>query len=202
MKYKTVFWDFNGVLSHDFFYRPLQKTHPKAWDFVQSHVFGPLGDDLIPRWMRADVDLNFINNLVNQRTGVDISILEKSVALGGEQFAIDSRHFDVIDHLKSKGVKVGLVTDNMDVFDLYINPHYQFESLFDVVVNSFPYKKLKREGLFDIAMKLIKSDDYSSTLLIEDSPRSVGHFKSLGGDAYQYRNFEDFKTWADTNLNP
>lgn len=201
MKYKTVFWDFNGVISHDFFYRPLQKTHPKAWDFIQSHVFGPLGGDIIPRWMRADVDLGYVNNHINQQTGVDLTTLEESVARGGAQFAIDSRHFELIDRLKSKGVKVGLVTDNMDVFDLYINPHYQFETLFDVVVNSFPFKKLKREGLFDIAMKLIGTDDYSSTLLIEDSPRSISHFQSLGGDGHHYRNFEDFKLWADANLN-
>jgi hypothetical protein len=202
MKYKTVFWDFNGVVSHDFFYRPLQKTHPKAWDFVQSHIFGPLGNDVITKWMRADIDLKFINDYIIKQTGVDQPTLEDSLIKGGAQFAIDSRHFDLIDRLKSSGIKVGLVTDNMDVFDLYINPHYQFETLFDVVVNSFPFKMLKSEGLFDVAMKLIGTNDYDSALLIEDSPSSIGHFKSLGGNGYHYRNFEDFKIWADTNLNP
>lgn len=201
MKYKTVFWDFNGVLSHDFFYRPLQKTHPKVWNFIQSHVFGPLGGDLIPRWMRADIDLSFVNNYISQHTGIDSVALKEAVVRGSIEFAIDNRHFDLVDKLKSQGVKVGLVTDNMDVFDLYINPHYQFKSIFDVVINSFSFKKLKREGLFDIAMKLVGSNEYGSALLIEDSLGSIDHFRALGGNAYHYHNFEDFRHWLVNDLN-
>jgi FMN phosphatase YigB (HAD superfamily) len=200
MAYETVFWDFSGVLSKDYFYKPLKNSHPQVWEFIQTKIFGPESDGKIPKWMRADLNHHDIEKIIIQETGIDPNILTQSLVNGTVNFEIETRHYPIVEELKQHGSKVGLVTDNMDVFDNYLRPQFKFESVFDVVISSFSHKKLKAEGLFDIAMNAIGSTDYSSALLIEDSLKSTNFFKSKGGHAYVYTTFEDFQIWADQNL--
>jgi FMN phosphatase YigB (HAD superfamily) len=200
MKYQTIFWDFNGVLSHDLFYKPLKTSHPKVWDFIQTNIFGSQSKGKVSKWMRADLNIGDINKLIVQKTGINPEVLNLSLTVGSKNFEIETGHIPIAKELKKMGVKVGLVTDNMDVFDLFVRPNFDFESIFDVIINSFTYKKLKIEGLFEIAMKAIGSTDYSRTLLIEDSANSINYFKTLGGDTYSYTTFENFHSWADKNL--
>lgn len=153
----------------------------------------------INRWMRADVNLDDILSQILSNNNLTREELIHSLETGCRQFKLESRLLDLAKDLGAKGVKTVLLTDNMDVFDIYLQPHYRFDQYFNFVINSFTHKLLKREGLLEVARKTIGDVSFSNALLIEDSVKTCDYFKSLGGDAYTYTNFESFIIWARHN---
>jgi FMN phosphatase YigB (HAD superfamily) len=201
VKYKAVFWDFDGVWSKDYFYKSLSKNYPQVWKFIQTHVWGPNGEGRVDKWMRGELDMTDINKHISKGTGMDFNVLTKKLLEDVSQMEIEMGHIPIVKALKKKGIKIGMITNNMDVFDIVTRPKLKFDKLFDgKVFNSFAYKKMKAEGLFDLAMKSIDHSDYSTTLLIDDSARARAAFEVKGGQTYAYTTFEDFKSWANENL--
>ena len=201
MKFKTVFWDFDGVWSKDLFYKSFPTNYPQVWEFIQTNVWGSKAKRLIDGWMKGELNMDDINTHISKGTGMDLKLLTNRFLKDVAQMEIEMRHIPIIKSLKKKGVKVGMITNNMDVFDIVTRPRLKLDQLFDnMVFNSFTYKKMKADGLFDIAMKSIGHTDYATTLLIDDSSRAREAFEAKGGQAYAYTTFEDFQTWADENL--
>jgi len=199
-RFKTVFWDFDGVWSKDVFYKSLVKTHPRVWEFIQTKVWGPGGEGRIEKWMRGELTMNDINRHISEGTGMNFEDLTKTFLDDVAQMQIETGHTPIIQALKERGVKVGMITNNMDVFNTVTRPKLRLDDLFDGVFDSFSYKKMKADGLFDIAMQSFGNTDYSVALLIDDSPRARAAFEVKGGQTYTYSTFEDFKNWADKNL--
>jgi len=198
---EAAFWDFDGVWSKDRFYNSLAQLHPKAHQFVQTEVFGPNSNGYVDKWMRAELTMTDINRLISQKTGVDFDLLTKSFIDDVAQMAIEMRHVPIIEKLKQNGVKVGMITNNMDVFSTITAPRLHLLDLFDDrVYNSFTYGVLKADGLYDIAMRKAGLTDYSTALMIDDSPKARTAFEAKGGLTYAYTNFEEFQDWANKNL--
>lgn len=201
MKFKTVFWDFDGVWSKDLFYKSFPHDYPLVWEFIQAHVWGPNGENRVDRWMKGELNMDDINVHISKGTGMDFKSLSKRFLDDVAQMEIEMRHIPIIEKLKKKGVKVGMITNNMNVFDIVTKPRLKLDQLFNnMVFNSFTYKMMKADGLFDIAMRSIGHVDYATTLLIDDSPRARTAFEAKGGQTYAYTTFEDFQTWANQNL--
>jgi FMN phosphatase YigB (HAD superfamily) len=195
-QFKTVFWDFDGVWSKDVFYKSLIKTHPHVWEFIQTQVWG----SGVEKWMRGELTMDDINRHISNGTGLDFDVITKTFLEDVAQMKIETRHTPIVQALKKQGVSVGMITNNMDVFNTVTRPRLKLDDLFDGVFDSFSYKKMKAEGLFDIAMQSLGSTDYSVALLIDDSPRARDAFEVKGGNTYAYSTFEDFKAWANKNL--
>lgn len=201
MKYKAVFWDFDGVWSKDYFYKSFSKDYPQVWEFIQTHVWGPDGEGRVDKWMRGELTMTDINKHISKGTGMDFDALTKKFLEDVSQMEIEMRHAPIVKALKKNGIRVGMITNNMDVFDIVTRPKLKFDKLFnDKVFNSFAYKKMKAEGLFDIAMESIDQLDYSTALLIDDSARARVAFEAKGGQTYPYTTFESFQDWANKNL--
>lgn len=199
-RYTAVFWDFDGVWSTDVFYKSLEKTHPFVWNFIQTKIWGEGGEGRVEKWMRGELTMNDINRYICDGTGIRFDMLTKIFLEDVAQMETEVRHIPIVQAVKAQGIKVGMITNNMDVFDTVTRLRLKLDDLFDHVCNSFTYKKLKREGLFDIAMRALDVNTYNTTLLIDDSPRARASFESRGGHTYPYTTFEDFKMWADKNL--
>lgn len=198
--YKTIFWDFDGVWSKDVFYKSMAKTHPHIWEFIQTKVWGPGGEGRVDKWMRGELTMDDINHHISGGTGIDFNVLTKVFLEDVAQMQIETRHIPIVQALKERGVKVGMITNNMDIFVTVTRPRLQLDGLFDGVFDSFSYKRMKADGLFDIAMQSLGNTDYNVALLIDDSPRARAAFEAKGGHTYTYSTFEDFKIWADKNL--
>ena len=198
--YTTILWDFDGVWSEDVFYKSLSKTHPHVWDFIQTKVWGPEGEGKVEKWMRGQLAMNDINRFISEGTGMDFNTLTMIFLDDVLKMEMETRHIPIVRAVKAQGMKVGMVTNNMDVFDSVTRVNQKLDNLFDGVFNSFTFKKLKGEGLFDIAMQALGNPKYDTTLLIDDSPRARAGFESRGGHTYSYTTFDDFKSWADKNL--
>lgn len=199
-RYTTVFWDFDGVWSEDVFYKSLAKTHPRVWNFIQTKIWGHDGEGRVEKWMRGDLTKDDINRYISEGTGMDFDTLTRTFLDDVAKMKMDTRHIPIVQAIKKQGMKVGMVTNNMDVFDTVTRLRLKLDNLFDGVFNSFTYKKLKTEGLFDIAMQSFGNPDYDTTLLIDDSPHARAIFEMRGGHTYSYKTFEDFKIWIDKNF--
>ena len=199
-RYTTVFWDFDGVWSEDVFYKSLAKTHPRIWEFIQTKIWGPGGEGRVEKWMKGELTKDDINRYISEGTGMDFSELARIFLDDVTQMEMEMRHIPIVQALKNQGIKVGMITNNMDVFDTVTRSRLKLDNLFDGVFNSFTYKKLKTEGLFDIAMQSFGNPGYDTTLLIDDSPRARAGFEVKGGHTYPYMTFENFKVWADKYL--
>lgn len=199
MKFSTIYFDFNGVVGQDYFFKPLSLSHPAVYQYIQTEIFGPSGGDIINRWMRADVNLDDILSQILSNNNLTREELIHSLETGCRQFRLENRLLDLAKDLGAKGVKTVLLTDNMDVFDIYLQPQYRFDQYFTFVINSFTHKLIKKEGLFEVARTTIGDTTLDHTLLIEDSIKTCVYFETLGGTAYTYTNFESFIIWARHN---
>lgn len=200
MKYNAVFWDFDGVWSKDRFYKSLIKTHPDVYAFIQTKVFGSANNGLVDKWMKAELNMDDVNRLIAFNTGIDFDLLTNIFLKDVSRMEIEVRHIPIIKKLKMNGVKVGMITNNMDVFSIVTTPRLKLLDLFDgQVFNSSDYGILKSEGLYDVVVESV-AVPFSSSLLIDDSIKARTAFEAKGGHTYAYDTFEKFESWVRNNL--
>lgn len=149
--------------------------------------------------MRGELTMDNINQFIARQTGMEFKVLTEKFLEDVWQIKVETGHVPIVQRLKQQGVKVAMVTDNMEVLDTITRPRLKLDELFDGVFNSFTHKMLKSEGLFDLAMQEMGAV-YSTTLMIDDSERSRTAFEIRGGKTYAYTTFEDFQKWTEENL--
>lgn len=205
MKYAAALFDFDGVLSTDRFYvnsnyKRLLSEHPQTWEFIQGHIFQ--NSDIPDRWMRNELTMDDVNYFISQQTGIPFDQLSQILIENISHMRIEQRLLTLARQLRDKQVAVGIVTNNMDVFNKVTIP--RLKGVFPVIVNSADYGLLKQESdgkLFDIALELLGIyPKYSKTLLIDDSVSARAIFQAKGGNTYAYSTYDSFETWALSNL--
>jgi len=196
---KTVFFDFDGVLSKDYFYTNLKDVYPEVYRFIQKTVFGKQSK-MPDKWMRGELTSNEVNRFISINTGLDFTKLSKLFIESVKAMRIEKPLVDLAVSLKDNLFQTALITNNMDVFDKITKHRHQLDSTFPVIVNSFNYGVLKHEEngkLFDIAMYKLKIRDYKNALLIDNSAKARKMFEQKGGSTFAYTDYPSFKKWAD-----
>jgi len=202
MKFKTIFFDFDGVLCHDYFYSNLKESYPEVSSFIEKSVFGK-GSEIPDKWMRAKLTMDDVNKMISQNTGIDFDLLSNLFIESVKMMRVDKNLLNLANHLKSKNIKVALVTNNMDVFNMVTIKHNNLDQVFLVIVNSYDYGLMKHDEngkLFDIALEKIGESDYSNVLLIDDSAKMRAAFENKGGSTFPYDTFENFEPWMKEYL--
>ncbi len=70
MNYRTVFFDFDGVLSKGRFYeKTLLPQYREVYEWIQSNIF--CDKELVQKWMRNQVDSTDINRLIAENTKIE-----------------------------------------------------------------------------------------------------------------------------------
>jgi FMN phosphatase YigB (HAD superfamily) len=202
IKYRVVLFDFDGVLSRGYFYSGLKKDAPLVYNFIEENVFGSLSGKM-DQWMKGQLTWVQINQLIAQETEFDEQKLYEHLVGSIRRMKIEQRLLELSSQLQEKGVKVGLVTDNMDIFNEVTIQHHKLAEFFPVIINSCDYGLLKHEKegeLFEIALEKLQHNSFEEALLIDDSQRIVQVFQNKGGSIYTYINYEQFEPWAQQNL--
>ena len=185
--FKSVLFDFDGVLCNGKFYeKTLQPDYQAVYDWIQSDIFGD--KELVHKWMRNQITSPEINKLISERTFIEYGILEDLFECSVRQMELDNDVLDLVKALKLSGKKVGIVTDNMDVFTQITIQNHQLDKLFDVVINSADHGLLKKDDhgkLFDMALSLL-DESIENSLMIDDSATTVDLFKQKGGQGFVY----------------
>ena len=180
---RTVFFDFDGVLCFDRFYKSIKKKYPEVFRFIQENVFNT---EMIDGWMRNEINSNDVNLLISKKTGIDFDELDSLFIKDVEEMDLDLRP---VSFFKERV----LVTNNMDVFSEVTKK--RLKKVFPFMFNSADYGVLKTEGLFDIVLKELNLK-YEDVLLIDNSERIGRFFKQKGGQFYLYKTYEEFESSA------
>jgi FMN phosphatase YigB (HAD superfamily) len=198
-KSEAVFFDFDGVLCTDRFYTTLIREYPLAARFINGNIFGgPLG--YADRWMRGEYTYHEINMLISEATGVPLDKLTDLFKIGVQQMKVNPELLQFAVSLKKKGIRIALVTNNMDIFNEITIPEKRLAEVFPLILNSFDYKLMKQDDngkLFDIALEKLGLGSYRGVWLIDDSPTYCVLFTAKGGQAYQYAGQKEFDLWLD-----
>jgi len=202
MAYKTIIFDFDGVLCHDHFYTNLKVSHPDVYDFINTKIFFK-GSDVPDKWMRGELSANDVNKIISDNTGIDFDELSNLFIESVHAMKIDNRLLDLAKTVLSRGGKVALVTNNMEVINTITIKDHGLDKIFPVIVNSCDYGVMKHDdkgSLFDIAMEKLGVSNYEGALLIDDSSKARIAFESKGGATFPYENYEQFEPWMKENL--
>ena len=199
-KCRAVFFDFDGVLCTDRFYTNLEPDFPSAIRFIDETIFNG-ADNYADRWMRGEYTYHEINRLIAEVTGVPFEKLTRLFIESVRRMRVSSTLTQFALYLIQKGIKIALVTNNMDIFNEVTIPEKKLAEIFPVIVNSFDYKRMKHDDngkLFDIALEKVGLDSYQGICLIDDYLSNCALFSAKGGYAYRYSGIEPFITWAQT----
>jgi FMN phosphatase YigB (HAD superfamily) len=201
-KTKAVIFDFDGVLCQDYFYTTVKGKYEHVRNFIEENVFGD-NKELVDEWMRGEKSSREINMYIARETNIDYLLLENLFKESVKKMKIDHDLLEFARRLKSSGLKIALVTNNMDVFNDITIPHNKLNLTFPAIVNSCNFGCLKHEKsglLFDVVLKKIQHKEFESTLLIDDSDKACEMFKNKGGQAYKFINKDCFLNWSKNNI--
>lgn len=179
MTYKTIIFDFDGVLCSDRFYTNLRTAHPLVHDFINTKIFAK--NSKIPdKWMRGELSSNDVNKIISDNTDINFDELSNLFVESVKNMKIDNRLINFAKTVYSKGGKIALVTNNMDVFSAVIIKNHSLDKIFPVIVNSSDYGIMKHDEngrLFDIAMEKLNELNYDNVLLVDDSEKARAVFE-------------------------
>jgi len=207
-RYKAVIFDYDGVLGRDRFYANIRETHPEVYQFINTKIFSGKSD-ILAQWMRNKLTSVDVNKYIGDKTGIDYDLLYKKFIESAYNIKADERILKIALRLKRQGVKIAIVSDNMDVFTSMEVKNQSLGKVFSVIVNSADYGLLKKDDegkLFDIAMQKIWNSRvdcdtyYKETLLIDNSQNKLEIFKEKRGKIFLYNSFEEFENWSRINL--
>lgn len=199
MSYQTVLFDFDGVLCKGRFYeKTLLPGHFKVYEWIQTNIFG--NKELVWKWMRNQTNSAEINKLITENTEIEYESLKELYEESIRRIGLEKEMENLAKSLKRSGKKIGIVTDNMDVFTQITIPNHRLDTLFGVIINSADYGILKRDDngkLFDIALADL-GERIGSSLMIDDSESMIELYKQKGGVGFVYKNLTGLKSFLRT----
>ena len=202
MKYKYLIFDFDGVLCSDFLYNNLSLTHPEVFEFINSDIFRR-GSVILDSWMRGECSYLDVNRYICDHTSICLEMLNNLFEEGVKTMRLNRDLLKLLPSFQDAGYKLGLVTNNMDIFSKITVPYNKLSNLFPTIVNSADHQMLKQDAngrLFLIALEQMGAKDTKQALLVDDSRSAISAFSSLGGATYHYSGYEAFLSWCKINL--
>ena len=177
--YETIFIDWYRTLSHSFFwehwFNPEQPSHPERQLFDRLQE-GFRKGDLVAEWMRGHPTALQVCKLLAEQCEADPNHLLKHLIRSCRQAKLASPKIPaLIAELKSRGTRVIVATDNMDVFVDWTVPALSLLETFDDIVSSSQLGVLKSDvdpaggSLFFTRYYGQQPFDPTRALLIDDS---------------------------------
>lgn len=197
---RTIFFDFDGVLGSGHFYTgKFKKEYPDVHQWIQENIFG--NEKIFLGWLRGRISYLEVDRIISNENSINQDIVDRAlIDSAKDNKLINEDVKSIIVELRDKEYKLGLISDNVDVFSEFTVTAHELNKIFDVVVNSADYGALKEDEngkLFKIALNLIGEDDISRSLLIDDGEKNIETYIALGGQGYFYKNFEDFEDFIN-----
>lgn len=194
---KCIVFDFGFTLSPDLYFKVIPPNVPHWRDVIQKHVFDE--PTIVEPWMAGDLTIVDIARMLSRHVDMDVSSIVETMEKGCERLNFNTAVWNFALSQKNAGRKTALVTANMDVFTKVVVPCHRLHEVFDVILNTFDYRELRKECLWPIAFQALGKDiHYGNSLLIEDGIAAPAKFRELGGYAYQYSTDDLFREWLNS----
>jgi hypothetical protein len=191
---KCIVFDFGFTLSSDLYFKVTPPEYPHWRNLIQKHVFDE--PHIVEQWMVGNLTIVDIAGIISRYINMDVASIVETMEKGCQCLNFNQAVWNFALAQKYAGRKTALVTANMDVFTKIVVPCHQLNEVFDVIVNTFDYRELRKERLWPIAFRHLGNNIYyENSLLIEDGVSEPAKFRKLGGYAYQYSTDKLFMEW-------
>ncbi len=191
---RCIVFDFGFTLSSDLYFKVAPPGYPHWRDVIQKHIFDE--PQIAEQWMVGNLTIENMAGIISRYINMDVTSIVETMEQGCEHLTFNQAVWNFALAQRGSGRKTALVTANMDVFTKVVVPCHRLHEVFDVIVNTFDYKELRKERLWPIAFQRLGNDiHYGNSLLIEDGDTEPARFRELGGYAYQYSTDELFVEW-------
>jgi len=205
-KLSLVLFDFHNVLSRGRFYSTIEHSHPEIYKKIMQRLFAPESYDFIAKWMRGELSYEEVHAIISDEVGASVEFLNESLITSVKQIELNSELFEFSQKIRSSGVLVAVLTDNMDIFSEVYVPYMGLDKKFDHIFSSSVQKKLKLDNngefIFD-AISYMKVD-VENTLFIDDFIDNGTPIKNAGGLFYHYDKYvdghRDFLSWFENSF--
>jgi FMN phosphatase YigB (HAD superfamily) len=177
---KHIFWDWHGVLGTKGFWFKSAKEDPEI-KVLTDYIFNDM--ERIRTWMRNDTT---IHKLIVE-SGSNATFEQLMKAFYSDWSDADAINMQLFESIKASypEARHSIITDNMDVFTLYVLQNKFINETFERVYNSCETGRLKAdpESLFEDVLKDLRLPSFKGTLLLDDSLKNCQRFELLGGQA-------------------
>ena len=191
----SIIFDFAGTLCFGRYFEPLGQ---ESLDAVGTLIFGDSSPRWADPWMKGDLTSQDIASYLSEH----LTHSEEDI-LSALRHGCSNMTFNPVVHgfaleQREAGRKTALVTANMDVFSEVVVPAHELHSVFDLVLNTSDHRTLDKSILWHKALGVFGPGfSFATSVLIDDSPRMITLFRSLGGHAYQYEGDPAFQAWLE-----
>ncbi len=202
-KIKALISDFDGVLCRYYFYHTLKSIKPDLYEFINTELFKN-NRHLVISWMRGQLTSDDVNQFLAERSPLGFDFFKNELIKSVKKMKLNQKLMNSILRFKKKGMKMALLTDNMDVFDQITVPHKRLTSTFDFIVSSSKYMMLKGDNngeLLDRTRDLLNVG-YGNILVLDDSP-TLGEMVSVRKSNFYLYNKDtedEFEKWFEENF--
>lgn len=191
----SVIFDFDGTLCFERYFEPLG---PDALDVIGALIFGDSSPRWADPWMKGDLTSQDIASYLSEHLSHSREDILSALRHGCSNMTFNPGVHSFALEQRKAGRKTALVTANMDVFSEVVAPAHELQSVFDLVLNTSDHRTLDKSILWRKALCAFGPEfSFATSVLIDDSPRMISLFRSLGGHAYQYERDSAFHVWLE-----
>lgn len=188
-----VFIDFDGTLCFDRYFEPLGMSSLHA---INHLVFSDNSQRWADPWMKGDISSQDVALYLSQHLPNSKEEILAALRLGCVNMRLNPSVLDFSLQQRKAGCRTALVTANMDVFTEIVVPYHGLDTQFDLVLNTADHCTLDKSFLWRKALGTFGPEfSFAKSVLIDDSPKMISLFNSLGGHAYRYENEYAFEAW-------
>ena len=148
--------------------------------------------------MKGDLTSQDIASYLSEHLGKSEDDILSSLRQGCSSMTFNPAVHEFALQQPRAGRRTALVTANMDVFTDIVVPAHGLDSVFDLVLNTSDHRTLDKSVLWKKALKSFGPEfSFAASVLIDDSPRMISLFESLGGHTYRYEDDHAFQAWLE-----
>ncbi|MBP7118755.1 HAD family hydrolase [Candidatus Woesebacteria bacterium] len=144
---KVVFIDWYGTLSVTKFWHQLEDPkhpHHHYWSVIEGEM-SDQKPQFLDSWMRGSISSEEVVRRIAKATNLSYSTLFDEFVKSAETHTVIPGALPLIHQIRSKGIHVGIATDNMDSFYRWTIPSLNLKLKFDYILNSAVSRVLKRD---------------------------------------------------------
>jgi len=192
----SVIFDFAGTLCSG---RYFEQLAPESLDTIGSLIFGDSSAaQWAEPWMKGNLTSRDIAAYLSDHLPESEEDILSALRQGCSRMTFNHAVHSFALVQRKSGRRTALVTANMDVFSEVVAPSHELDSVFDVVLNTSDHRTLDKGILWSKALATFGPEfSFATSVLIDDSPRMISLFRSLGGHAYQYEGDPAFQAWLE-----
>lgn len=144
---KVVFVDWYGTLSNSLFWDQLKDSrhpHSSLLPLLETSLF-QTNKNLIDPWMKGEFLSEDVMRTISCDTGIEYDTIFDEFVRSCKNMKIDIDSLQLIQQIRSLGIRVVIATDNMDSFTRWTADSLHLSSYFDDILNSHNLRCLKKE---------------------------------------------------------